>query len=174
MTFYFPFQEDALIYSKLVSSDDDIVITTRLAHQIWHEYFSPIIGKKQVEYMLDKFQSEQEIKKQIKNGYLYYALLSDTRQIGYIALRLDDDALFLSKLYLLKEFRGKGLSHFMFEIAEKIARQHDKKIIRLTCNKNNLSSLAVYEKKGYIIKKAEKTDIGNGFFMDDYILEKTI
>lgn len=61
---------------------------------IWREHFTPIIGEKQVDYMLDKFQSAPAIAEQIRQGYLYFALMSDNRQIGYTAFRIDDDTLF--------------------------------------------------------------------------------
>ena len=43
--------------------------------------------------------------------------------------------------------------------------------IYLTCNKYNKHSLAVYEKFGFQWIDSVQTDIGNGFIMDDYILE---
>lgn len=124
--------------------------------------------------MLDRFQSAPAIAEQIRQGYLYFALILDHRQIGYASFRIDDDALFLSKLYIQKEFRGRGFSHTVITYAEKLAREQAKPVIRLTCNKNNVSSLAVYKKIGFEIIREEKADIGSGFFMDDYILEKQI
>lgn len=163
-----------MILLQQVLSAQDINDTARLANGIWHEHFTPIIGEKQVNYMLDRFQSAPAIAEQIRQGYLYFALILDHRQIGYAAFRIDDDALFLSKLYIQKEFRGRGFSHAVITYAEKLAREQAKPVIRLTCNKNNVSSLAVYKKIGFGIVREEKADIGSGFFMDDYILEKQV
>ena len=157
-----------------VLSDKNIQETVKTARIIWHEHFTPIIGKPQVEYMLEKFQSKKAIRDQINQGYLYFALILENQQIGYTGLRLDKDCLFISKLYIRKEQRGNGFSRLMFALAEKTARQNDKQVMRLTCNKYNMSSLAVYKKTGFQIVGEEKTDIGNGFFMDDYILEKNV
>ena len=161
-----------MISLKQIRSKQEIADTARLADSIWHEHFTPIIGKQQVDYMLNKFQSAAAIAEQIRQGYIYFALMLDRRQIGYAGFRIDEDALFLSKLYIQKEFRGRGFSHVVLQTAEQLAQQHDKSVIRLTCNKNNANSLAVYKKIGFEIARKEKTDIGNGFFMDDYILEK--
>lgn len=163
-----------MVLLKQILSRQDINDTARLADSIWHEHFTPIIGEKQVDYMLDSFQSAPAIAEQIKLGYLYFALILDHRQIGYAAFRIDNDALFLSKLYIQKEFRGNGFSHTVINYAEKLAREQKKNVVRLTCNKNNASSLAVYKKIGFKIVREEKTDIGGGFFMDDYILEKQV
>ena len=43
--------------------------------------------------------------------------------------------------------------------------------IWLTCNRNNTSSLEVYKHLGFEVVREEVADIGNGFVMDDYILE---
>ena len=145
-----------MILLQQVLSAQDINDTARLANGIWHEHFTPIIGEKQVNYMLDRFQSAPAIAEQIRQGYLYFALILDHRQIGYAA------------------FRGRGFSHAVITYAEKLAREQAKPIIRLTCNKNNVSSLAVYKKIGFEIVREEKADIGSGFFMDDYILEKQV
>ncbi len=163
-----------MILLRQIFSSQDIQDTARLAQMIWREHFTPIIGEKQVDYMLDKFQSAPAIAEQIRQGYLYFALMPDNRQIGYTAFRIDDDALFLSKLYIQKEFRGRGYARIVLDKAEETAKKNTKPVVRLTCNKNNANSLAAYKKLGFLIVREEKTDIGSGFFMDDYILEKQI
>lgn len=163
-----------MITLKKVSSIWDIKQTALLASEIWHEHFTPIIGEQQVDYMLDKFQSEHAISEQIHEGYSYFALMNNDQQIGYTGIKTEPDCLFLSKLYIRKDFRGRGYSKVMLDQIEKEAKQNNKSIIRLTCNKNNANSLAVYKKLGFQIVRQEKTDIGNGFYMDDYILEKRL
>ena len=154
---------------KPVLSNKEIKETAALAAIIWKNHFTPLIGSAQVDYMLDKFQSEKAIRQQIENGYLYFALMLEEKQIGYTGFRLDTDCLFLSKLYIQKEYRGNGYSRLMLEQAEKIAKQNDRPIIRLTCNRHNDGSVAVYKKAGFQIVREEKTDIGSGFIMDDYV-----
>lgn len=159
---------------KKIRLKQDVKTVSFLASEIWHEYFVPIIGEKQVEYMLEQFQSEQAINGQIQNGYSYFVLMADEKPIGYTAIRFNPDALFLSKLYIQKDFRKQGYSKIMLNQIVKEARQNNKNIIRLTCNKNNITSLNIYKKIGFRIVQEEKTDIGNGFYMDDYILEKQL
>lgn len=70
--------------------------------------------------------------------------------------------------------RGKGLGRAGIEFAEKYAINHGFNRIRLTVNKYNMTSVYVYNNLGF--KKIDEavTDIGNGFVMDDYIMEKTL
>lgn len=144
-----------------------------IAKHIWLEHFPGIITTEQVHYMLENYQSVDAITQQILDeGYKYFMVLGDGEILGYLALKAEENRLLLSKLYLKKEFRGKGYFNKMLSFAEKIAQEKGLNSLYLTVNKHNDNSIAVYHKKGFIIKKEQVTDIGNGFVMDDYIMEK--
>ena len=140
-----------------------------LASAIWHEYWTCILSPEQIDYMVDKFQSENAMKNQIENeNYTYYFILSDNQLAGYFGVSDKKDYLFLSKLYIKKEFRHQGIGAKAFEKIKKIA---DGKPIRLTVNKYNTNTIKAYKKWGFKTIDAVVTDIGNGFVMDDYIME---
>jgi GNAT superfamily N-acetyltransferase len=107
-----------------------------------------------------------------QEGYRYFFFLWDGEKAGYMGVRRDGDTLFLSKLYLKKEFRGKKISRTALEFMQDICRREDLKKIWLTCNKNNGNSLAVYRALGFSVVRAQVSDIGGGFVMDDYVLEQ--
>ena len=94
--------------------------------------------------------------------------------IGYCGVKPEKERLFLSKLYLRKDKRGQGLASYLLEEAIKFAKEQNKQAIYLTCNKYNQHSLDVYHGKGFQDINAVQTDIGRGFIMDDYILEKVL
>jgi diamine N-acetyltransferase len=149
-----------------------------LADEIWTEYYTPIIGREQVRYMFDKFQSADSIARQIaEERYRYYLLYQrDETPIGYMAAvdQPSEQALFLSKIYFKKETRGRGYGGESLRFLEGLARQNQRTKISLTVNKYNLSSIAAYEKMGFKKVRAVVADIGGGFFMDDYVLEKSV
>lgn len=89
--------------------NSDIEVLAEKANEIWHEYFIPIIGLEQVEYMVEKFQSVKGLTQQINQGYSYYFALVDDSVVGYFGVQPQCDKLFLSKLYLEKQSRGKGI-----------------------------------------------------------------
>lgn len=81
-----------------------------LAKPIWTDHFTPIIGAEQTAYMIEKFQSAPAMRAQMANeGYHYYFFLYDGQKAGYTGIRRDGDSLFLSKIYVEKSFRRKGL-----------------------------------------------------------------
>ena len=157
-----------------VSDENLIPVIETLAHSIWREYFVPLIGSPQVEYMLEKFQARRAILNQIENdGFLYY-LLEDKNgnRVGYFAVVPRQEDLFLSKLYITAENRGKGYARRALEFIETLARDNGLSKITLTVNKNNSDSIKAYKKLGFVITNSLVTDIGNGFVMDDYKMEK--
>ena len=145
-----------------------------VAESIWEQYYTPIIGEAQVEYMVEKFLSPDAIVEQINSGYEYFLFSYDYTFAGFAAILEKDGELFLSKLYVDEEFRGKGIGKHMFQKFIEICKLRNLKKIWLTCNRNNLDSLAVYEHLGFKKTREEVTDIGNGFVMDDFILEYEI
>lgn len=146
-----------------------------LIHQIWQEHFIPIIGKQQVLYMLENYQSPEIIKEQIQAGnYHYFILESRGESVGYLAYYLEKDGLFLSKLYLSKESRGQGIASSAMKKIEAIARENQVGKIRLQCNRDNQTTLEIYRHFGFEIVEERVTDIGSGFVMDDYFMEKKL
>ena len=161
-----------MIDFKRATSKDHFEVIAKLAHDIWHEHYTPIIGKDQVNYMVAKFQTSEAIQKQAEDGYEYYVIEYQNSDVGYLAIEKRNDDLFLSKIYLLKTCRGKGLGKEAFNFIEKRASNLNCKSISLTVNKNNTLAIKAYEKIGFINTEAIVMDIGNGFVMDDYRMVK--
>jgi len=158
-----------------VNNKKQIEELSEIAKLIWSEYFPKIITPEQINYMVEKYQSADAIARQISNdGYKYFMVFGNGEVLGYLAVKADRNQLLLSKLYLKKEFRGRGYFNEMLSFAEKIAKEKGLNSLYLTVNKHNDNSIAVYLKKGFFIKKEQVTDIGNGFVMDDYVMEKMI
>lgn len=156
---------------KPTQTDTEIQEIAVLANEIWHQHFTPIIGKAQVEYMVDKFQSYPAISKQIQeSGYEYFRLFINDTFAGYTGVHAEDDALFLSKLYIKKDCRGNHLATHTLNYLINICKERGLKKIWLTCNKYNADTLAVYDHLGFQVTDEQVADIGNGFVMDDYIL----
>lgn len=158
-----------------VEKEKQLLTLAALADAIWHEYFPGIITVEQVDYMVRKFQSYEAMCRQINEGYIYYLLVLNGKIAGYTGIHPEEDErLFLSKLYLKKEYRGQGLASEAFEFLEQFCKDHGLGSIWLTVNRYNEHSILVYEKKGFVKVRTQAADIGNGFVMDDYIMEKRV
>lgn len=159
---------------EAVDDNRQIEIVEGLADEIWHEYFTVIIGKAQVDYMLEEFQSRAAISKQIKNGFLYYLIKHDDGYAGYLAVQPQGPLLFLSKLYILPTERGKGLGRKAMLFVERLAAEKCASKISLTVNRYNSATIAVYKRLGFEVTEEVVQDIGGGFVMDDYRMEKEV
>jgi len=163
-----------MISFKQIDNDLELSQIEAMAAVIWHEHYAPIIGRDQVEYMLIRFQSVVAMQQQIDQGYQYFRIDCDGLPVGYLSFEKRDAELFLSKLYLLKEFRGKGLGQKALKFVLRTASDQECKKVTLTVNKNNLKAIKSYENAGFLNVGPVVQDIGNGYVMDDYILEKEV
>ena len=158
-----------------VQTEEEIKTLAGLAHSIWHEYFPAILTEEQIDYMVERFQSVSAMTQQIREqGYQYYFLAAEGQPAGYCGICPDGSKLFLSKLYLKKEHRGKGYASQAFAFLEEFCEKNGYEAIWLTVNRFNEATIAAYKKKGFTIVGEQKADIGHGFIMDDYVMEKAL
>jgi pyridoxine kinase len=155
---------------RRATKGDDLRLISSLANEIWFEAYRGMESDEQLRYMLDKYLSIPAMEEQLSAGYEYYIAEAEGHAVGFTGFHPEEDAMFLSKLYVLKEYRGRGISHDMLDLV--VTRTKDKglKSIYLTVNRHNTSAVAVYEKMGFKAEKDVDTDIGGGFYMKDHIM----
>jgi GNAT superfamily N-acetyltransferase len=157
--------------------DDPALIqrTVDLARRIWMEHYPSIVGEAQVEYMLGRFQTPDVIERQVRQeGYQYFLVTDGVRDVGYYAVQQRDHELFLSKFYLEQSSRGSGLARKMLASIEALAASRGLSRVALLTHKRNVVALKAYEGLGFKVVGPVVTDIGEGYVMDDYRLEKEI
>ena len=166
-----------------------------LAGRIWREYWPAHIGAAQTEYMIRSFQSLGAIRRDMaENAYEYWfvcekiavaepagaepgaAPSSGERVVGYTGGHVEAETgrFFISKIYLLAEERGKHFASAVIAFYEQLCRDRGLKAMYLTVNKHNELGIRTYRGKGFETVDAVETDIGKGFVMDDYIMEKRV
>ena len=98
------------------------------------------------------------------------------RIVGYTGghVEADTNRFFISKVYLRAEERGKGFASRAIAFYERLCLERGLDAMYLTVNKQNDLGIRAYLGKGFETIDAVETDIGNGFVMDDYIMEKHV
>jgi len=160
-----------------VRTSDEIITLAKIADEIWHEYWPELIGDSQTDYMVKEFQSAEALAHAInEEGYLYYLLMEQDKAVGYTGVRIEEEnaSLFLTKLYVYAAERGKGYASEALSFLERLCKENWLGRIYLQVNKGNDLAIAVYKAKGFSIIKSATKDIGDGFIMDDFIMEKEI
>ena len=160
-----------------VESETEVKQLAAIANEVWHQHFASILSPEQIDYMVEHFQSEPAMKRQMEEeGYEYYFIRANDQpggavNVGYVGVKVDNDRLFLSKLYILQRYRGNRYASGAFEFMRRMCKVRGLRAVWLTVNRYNYDTIAVYKKKGFVVTEEKVTDIGNGFVMDDYFME---
>jgi diamine N-acetyltransferase len=154
------------------ASTDDIPVIHELAAEIWRQYYPEIISAEQIEYMLDKMYSETSLQEQLKNGHRFF-LASAEKPVGYFSFQqLSQHDFFLHKLYVKTNGHRKGVGKQMLDLLLQML-PHDS-TLRLTTNRRNYKAINFYFKNQFIIEEVKDIDIGNGFWMKDFVMLRKI
>lgn len=152
-----------------------------LASTIWRQHYAAIISAVQIDYMLASRFSEKALREQIATPNKWLELLrAGCEPVGYCGYELirEDDAspsvMKLGQLYVLESHRGLGLGRVMLGRVEVQAREHGSRTIHLQVNKRNTSSIGFYQAMGFEVFCEAVFDIGGGFVMDDFLMEKRL
>ncbi len=164
-----------MFFSK-IDNINQMQLLSDMAKDIWRECYSDILLSAQIEYMTEKYLSCGAIAESIdKDGYVYCFINDDNNNTaGFTAYKAEENSLFLSKLYIKKEYRGKGAGSFAINSLVNMCTDKGLSYIWLTVNVHNDNAIATYKKNGFYITEDKCTDIGNGFFMDDHFMRKEI
>jgi ribosomal protein S18 acetylase RimI-like enzyme len=150
------------------ASPADIPLIATLAEKIWRAHYTPIIGEKQVAYMLEKMYSAESLAAQQQSGQQFFLALKNEDPIGYISVSAKENDFFLHKFYLDISEQGKGFGRALF--TELLSNFPAMKTMRLQVNRMNFKTINFYFRLGFTIEEAKDFDIGEGFFMEDFVM----
>ncbi len=156
-------------------ADGDIAAVIELAGIIWRHHYPGIIGMAQIDYMLAERYTPAIIRAQMQSGNAWWdkAALGG-RIVGFAQYELYQHAMKLDKLYLHQDCQRQGYGGRILAQVEEQARLRGCSAVRLNVNKHNVKSIAAYRKYGYATVETVVADIGGGFVMDDYVMEKKL
>lgn len=147
----------------------DFANIAQLAKEIWEKHYIPFIGSGQVYYMLNKFYSADSLQKQMQEGQVFHLVVNDDKEIGFISVSNPENKnYFLHKFYLQQEKQNAGLGTAVFK--KMFEELYAPEKITLTVNRQNYKSINFYFKLGFKIEKVEDFDIGNGYYMTDFVM----
>ncbi len=148
-----------------------VPVIKNLANIIWPLTYSEIITPQQVDYMMELIYSTSSLQKQIAKGHQFIIAYDDDKPVAFASYSKKENLApiyHLHKIYILPNQQGKGIGKQLLNyIKEDIAPSTT---LQLNVNRYN-KALQFYQKIGFRIISEEDIDIGNGFYMNDYILE---
>lgn len=157
-----------------LASVDDISLIRELTFQIWPQTYAAILSKEQIDYMLNMMYSESSLRNQMNEGSQFIFVYDNKIPVGFASFQEIQPTIYkLHKIYILSSQQGKGTGRFAIDYILNEIKQRGAKSLELQVNRNNKAK-NFYEKLGFTTVKEIKLDIGNGYFMDDYIMEKKL
>lgn len=156
--------------------EEDIPVIQEIAEKTWPEAYGSLISVEQIDYMLKKMYNKGELLSQFQQGYTFLMAEQGGKDLGFAVFSILDSTLRiykLHKLYVLPETHGKGVGKLLINEVLNLAKRAGGVSLELNVNRANKAA-AFYERAGFTVKETVDLDIGNGFLMNDYVMQKVL
>jgi ribosomal protein S18 acetylase RimI-like enzyme len=152
----------------------DISLIRTLSMQVWPQTYAPILTQSQVVYMLDFMYSPAALRRQMDEQHQFIIVYNAGVPVGFASYSETEPSVFkLHKLYVLPVHQGRGTGKFIIGQIIKEITPKGAQTLQLNVNRHN-NAKSFYEKMGFEEIRTEDIDIGNGYFMNDYVMEKRL
>lgn len=159
------------------ATEADLSLIQDIAHRTWPDTFGSILSPVQINYMLDMMYSPKALKEQLnEKNHVFLLAKEGGDYFGYVSYELNyqhEPLTKIHKLYLLPASQGKGIGRLLIDSVADMAKHHDNNRLGLNVNRYN-KAIQFYERMGFSIVGHETIDIGDGFLMDDFVMEKLL
>lgn len=156
------------------ATENDIPLIHDLAHKVWPNTYCDILSSEQMDYMLEQIYSLASLQKQVAQGHNFLIAEESDKPIAFADYNhLKEGVCKLQKIYVLPDQQGKSTGKLLISyIIQKIKKEGATALL-LNVNRNNKAK-QFYEHLGFKVIGEEDIDIGNGFFMNDYIMHLSV
>lgn len=153
---------------------EDIKLIQDLAIESWTDTYAAILSIEQLTFMLAEMYSHKAINNQIVNqsNYHYHLIYIEEKAIGFVGFEhhLEADTTKLHRIYLIPKSKGLGAGKVGLNFVKSETQKSGNHRLILNVNKHNIA-LQFYQSQGFTIYEEKVIDIGNGYVMDDYLME---
>lgn len=160
-----------------VATQLDIPIIQDLANTVWPHTFAHLMSQDQLNYMMEMMYSTESIEKQMSDLNHCYLLVQDSGEyIGYLSYEVNYKQQSLTKIhkiYVLPTYQGKGVGRYLIRQSVAIAKENSNRELTLNVKRDN-TAIHFYKSLGFEIVATEDIDIGDGYLMQDYVMNKKI
>ncbi len=151
---------------------DDIALIRDLAEKSFLPTYKEILSADQLDWMFDWMYSADSLRQQIEDGHVFFIAYDGDRSCGYVSVERQGEALFhLQKIYVLPDFQGKHVGQYLVRLVFDYVKSlySGECTVELNVNRNNKAKF-FYERMGFSVARSGDFPIGNGYYMNDYIM----
>jgi ribosomal protein S18 acetylase RimI-like enzyme len=153
-----------------IAQPADISTIRCIAKNTWPKAYGEIISEEQIAYMLNLMYSEQALQSQFETGHIFLLAMKNEKVLGFAGLeQIGVDIVKLHKLYVLPSSHGNGIGKALIDEIIKTAKAANVACVQLNVNRNNPAK-DFYQKMGFAISETVDIAIGEGYFMNDYVM----
>ena len=157
-----------------IANSDDIPLIRELTFNIWPQTYAAIISQQQISYMLEMMYSVDSLQKQMQEGSQFIIISNDDDTVGFASYQEIQPSVFkLHKIYILASQQGKGTGKFVMDHIIHDIKKGGATALQLQVNRHN-KAMDFYKRLGFTVVEEADFDIGHGYFMNDYVMEKKI
>lgn len=158
-----------------VTSLQQLDVVRSLAYTIWPDAYGNILSEQQLDYMLDKIYAISALQQQQQNDQHFVLIEEDGVYYGFASYQINyaEGKTKLHKIYVLPQTQGKGIGKLLLGYIEQVVVENKNHSLLLNVNRFN-KAIDFYKRQGFDVIGEENIDIGEGYLMEDYIMEKKI
>lgn len=159
----------------LKAGENDLPVIHDMAQIVFRHTYLDILSPQQMEYMMEWMYSLPNLHKQLSEGHVYFIAYISGRPCGYMSIQKEgiDSGIMvfhLQKIYVMPSEQGKGVGKLLFNLAvDYVTNSFLPSRIELNVNRNN-NAVGFYHHIGMRILREGDFHIGEGFYMNDYIM----
>jgi ribosomal protein S18 acetylase RimI-like enzyme len=160
----------------IAATPHDLPLIRKLAEQIFHITYLPLQPKDKVDYLFDLMYSPTSLAKQMSEGQKFIIAKEETEHLGFASYEINckkPSVTKIHKLYVLANAQGKGVGKKLVDAIAGIATQSNNQVLSLNVYRQN-PVIDFYEKLGFKKVNDVDIDVGNGFTMNDFVMEKRL
>ena len=165
-----------MVHLRLLAKKE-LILIQGIAHQTWPSTFAGLLSEEQIAYMLNWMYDLKMLESQVEQGHGFLVAEEDGAAVGFAGYEFNHLAgsmAKLHKLYLLPSSQGKGVGKSLLLEVTKRAREAGQKSLVLNVNKQNKKAIDFYRVLGFVTIRQEVNDIGQGYVMDDDVMELSL
>jgi len=153
----------------------DVPAISALAREIWQATYPGIITQEQIDFMLEQRYGHERLYDDLEDLHKWLdQAFFEGRRIGFAFSEVYKGEFKLDKPYIHPDVQRQGVGGQLIAHVAARAKREGYPCVVLQVNKRNVNAINSYKKYGFEVRELTVDDIGQGYVMDDYVMEKKL
>ncbi len=156
----------------------DVALIHSLADGVWQETYASILSPEQITYMFDMMYSHEALTEQMTvRRHTFLIVSHDEEPCAFISIEpLGEHRYNFQKIYARTKVHGTGVGRYLIEQGLAYVTRMEQggdAVVELFVNRRN-PAVGFYRHMGFSIVGTRDHAIGEGYYMNDYIMERKV